>query len=65
MRPRAIGDYLVDVFAIGLAAALTIAAVGLALESPLVAPAYQVPVIGPLLSGIRSFWQHIYDPQTI
>lgn len=65
MRPRAIGDYLVDVFAIGLAAAITIAVVGLALDSPLAQPAYNVPVIGPLLSGIRSFWQHLYDPQTI
>lgn len=65
MRPRKIGDYLVDVFAIGLAAALTIIVVGLALDSPVAAPAYNVPLVGPLLTGIRGFWQHIYDPQTV
>jgi hypothetical protein len=65
MRPRAIGDYLVDVFAIGLAALITIAVVGLALDSPLVAPAYQIHLVGPLLGGIRAFWQHVYDPQTV
>jgi hypothetical protein len=65
VRPRAIGDYLVDVFAIGLAAAITIAVIGLALDSPVAAPAYNVPLVGPLLGGIRSFWQHVYDPQSV
>lgn len=62
MRPREIGDYLVDVFAIGLAAAIAIIAVGLALDSPVLGPAYNLPVVGPLLGGIRGFWQHVYDP---
>lgn len=65
MRPRAIGDYLVDVFAIGLAAAITISAVGLALDSPPAAALYQLPLVGPALAGIRAFWQHVYDPQTV
>jgi hypothetical protein len=65
MRPRAIGDYLVDVFAIGLAALIAISVVGLALDSPIVAPAYDVPLLGQLLGGIRAFWQHVYDPQTV
>lgn len=65
MRPRELGDYLVDVLAIGLAAAIAISFVGLALDSPLVAPAYDLPVIGPVLGGIRGFWQHVYDPQTV
>jgi hypothetical protein len=65
MRPRAIGDYLVDVFAIGLAAAITIAVVGLAFDSPVAQPAYNLPVVGPLLHGIRGFWQHIYNPDTV
>lgn len=57
------GDYLVDVFAIGIAAALVIIAVGLILDSGLAAPAYRVPVAGPILDGLRGFWQHVYDPQ--
>jgi hypothetical protein len=65
MRPRAIGDYLVDVASIGLAAAITIIVVGLALDSPVIQPAYNVPLLGPVLSGIKSAWQHIYDPQTV
>lgn len=65
MGPRAIGDYLVDVFAIGLAALIAISVLGLALDSPVVARVYPIPIVGPLLAGIRAFVQHVYDPETV
>ncbi len=64
-RPRRAGDFLVDIAVVGLAAVLTIGVVGLALDSPIVAPAYNIPLLGPLLGGVRAFWQHVYDPQTV
>jgi hypothetical protein len=65
MRPRQLGDYLVDVFAIGLAAVVTIIVVGLFLESGVASPLYRVPFAGQILEGIRTVWQHVYDPQTV
>lgn len=64
MHFRRWGDYLVDVAAIGIAAALVITTIGLVLDSNLAAPAYRLPVVGQLLDGVRGFWQHVYDPQT-
>lgn len=65
MKLRVIGDYLVDVFLIGLAAVITISVVGLALDSSPAERLYAIPGIGPFLSGIRAFWQHAYDPKTV
>lgn len=63
--PRRWGDYLVDVFAIGIAAVLVITTVGVVLDSSLAAPVYRFPVVGQLFDGVRGFWQHVYDPQTV
>jgi hypothetical protein len=65
MTPRRLGDYLVDVFAIGLAAIVTIIVLGLFLDSGVASPLYRLPLVGPVLSGVRTVLQHVYDPQTV
>lgn len=59
---RRLGDYLVDVAAIGLAAAITIIVIGRALDSSLGHALDGVPVAGDLINGIRAEWQQVYDP---
>lgn len=62
MKVRRWLDYGVDVFSIGVAAAITLIVVGLALDSGPAQALENVPLVGPVLSGVRGAWQHVYDP---
>ena len=64
MKVRRALDYGVDVFSIAIAAAVGIIVIGLALESGPAQKLENVPLIGPVLTGVRSAWQHVYDPTT-
>jgi hypothetical protein len=57
-------DYGVDVASIAIAAGVGIIVIGLALESGPAQTLEQAPVIGPVLTGVRNLWQHVYDPTT-
>lgn len=55
-------DYGVDVASIAIAAAVGIIVIGMALDSKPVQSLQNAPLVGPVLSGVRSAWQHVYDP---
>ena len=55
-------DYGVDVAQVAIAAAVGIIVIGLALDSAPAQSLERSPLIGPVLSGVRSVWQHVYDP---
>lgn len=64
MKVRRWLDYGVDVASIAIAAAVGIIVIGLALDSGPAQSLENAPLIGPVLSGVRSAWQHVYDPTT-
>ncbi len=55
-------DYGADVASIAIAAAVGIIVIGLALDSAPAQTLEQTPLIGPVLTGVKSAWQHVYDP---
>ncbi len=55
-------DYGVDIASIAIAAAVGIIVIGLALESAPAQSLEGVPLVGPVLAGVRTAWQHVYDP---
>jgi hypothetical protein len=57
-------DYGVDIASIAIAAAVGIIVVGLALDSGPGQALESAPVIGPVVTGVKSLWQHVYDPTT-
>lgn len=55
-------DYGADIASIAIAAAVGIIIIGLALESAPAQALEEAPVIGPVLTGVKSAWQRVYDP---
>lgn len=64
MKVRRWLDYGVDVASIAIAAFIGITVIGLALDSGPGQTLERAPLIGPVLSGVRQAWQHVYDPTT-
>ncbi len=62
MKIRRWLDYGVDVASIAVAAAVGIIVIGMALDSKPAQSLQAAPGVGPVLTGVRSLWQRVYDP---
>lgn len=62
MKVRRWLDYGVDVLTLAISAGVGIIVIGLALDSKPAQSLEQAPLIGPVLTGVRSLWQRVYDP---